>query len=248
MRVRPRLYAVLLFLAVGMLALVVAGLLDWIVGVLFLSMEFLGEVLRSVFRRQKEKRKHPPTRPLQPPGSRARSSAEDPRRFLRRRGRPRRKKPGHPAAEPALDPAAPPEARMRILVPITGDGAEVIGFALEECRARQAELILLFLRPIAVIPMGPTPLPGLAEDAEARAAFGRIAEEAGRLGIPFQTRYAITADRPATIGEVARECAADVVVVGAARRNGITGFLTRDPNPSILRFLPEHASLTIHAS
>ena len=244
MRVRPRLIAVLLFLGVGMLALVVAGLVDWIVGVLFLSMEFLGEVLRNIFfRSKKERRKHSPTRPL--PGTRGRPS-EDGRKFARRRFRPRRKRPATVEAGPL--PEAPAEPRMRILVPVTEDDVDLIDFALEECRARQAELTLLFLRAIAVIPMGPNPLPGLAEDAEARATFDRVAERAAELGIPHQSRYQITADRPATIGEVARECAADVVLVGATRKNGIAGFLTRDPNPSILRFLPEHASLTIHAS
>ena len=61
MRVPPRLVAVLGFVAVGMLALVVAGLLDWIVGVLFLTMEFLGEVLRNVFRHRRGRR-HLPAR------------------------------------------------------------------------------------------------------------------------------------------------------------------------------------------
>lgn len=236
MRVRPRLLAVLLFLAAGMLALVVAGLLDWVVGVLFLSMEFLGETLRNVFKRKKA-RKHPPARSLPSPGSR---SAEHVRKFTRRRFRPRRKRPA------TIEPA-PPEPRMRILVPVTDDDVDLIAFALEECQARQAELILLFLRPITVIPMGPTPLPGLPEDDEARLTFDRVADEADRLGIPHQARYAITADRPATIGEYARECLADVVLVGANRRNGIAGFLARDPNPAIIRSLPDHASLTIHA-
>jgi len=246
MRVRPRLLAVLVFLAVGMLALVVAGLLDWIVGVLFLSMEFLGEVLRNVFKREREKRKHPPTRSLRPAAGPLRS-VEQTRRFGRRRGRPRRRRPASTEDEPS-PPAPHAEPRMRILVPVTGDDPDLIAYALEECRARQAELILLFLRPIAVIPMGPTPLPGLAEDDDARATFDRVAEEAARLAVPLQTRYQITADRPATIGVVARDCKADVVLVGSARKNGLAGFLARDPNPALLRFLPEHASLTIHAS
>lgn len=227
-----------------MLALVVAGLLDWIVGVLFLSMEFLGEVLRSVFRRRRARR-HPPTRPR-----RASVVHPDPvehhRGAPRRKGRPRRRRSDRPEGEPASAPA--PAPALRVLVPVTRDEPGLLDFALEECRIRRAEMILLFLRPMAVTPMGPIPLPGLSEDDEARATFARVGSEADRVGVPLRTIYAATGDRPAAIGEFAGTCQVDVVVVGSPRRGRIARYLTRDSTPSILALLPERASLMIHAS
>ncbi len=241
MRVPPRLLAVLLFVGVGMIALVVAGLLDWVVGTLFLTMEFLGEFVRSAFRRDPERR----TSAKRSPG-RSPRVVEHSRGFLRRKGRIRRKWPEHRGAEtPATSPTVP---SIKVLVPISGDESELLDFALEECRVRQAELIVLFLRPMAVMPMGPNPLPGLAEDDEARATFERIESEAGRLAVPLRTLYEVTADRSATIGEVATACSADVVVVGSSRRSLIFRLFSGDASPGLIRRLPERASLMIHAS
>ncbi len=227
-----------------MLALVVAGLLDWIVGVLFLSMEFLGEVLRSVFRRRRDRR-HAPGRSRHVPVA-SLHSARHHRRSTRRVGRPRRRQDGRREEEPA--PSTPPEARPKILVPVSGDEPDLLDFALEECRGRQAEMILLFTRAMAVMPMGPNPLPGLSEDDEARATFERVGRAADQIGVPMRTIYEATGDRPATIGEVARACGADVVVVGSSRRGRLSRLLARDLTPAILRLLPERASLLIRAS
>ena len=233
MRAHPRLIALASFVVVGMVSLIVAGLLDWIVGILFLAMEFLGEVVRSAFRTRRERR-HSSTR--------VRHVA--PR--IRRRARPRRKSSKRAEIEPAPD--STDVRRLRILVPVSVDEPDLLAFAIEECRTRHAEMILLFLRPLAVMPMGPTALPGLAEDDEARETFDRVGLDAGRAGVPLRTLYATTADVPATIGEFARESEADVVLVGSTRRAGFARFLSRDPTPSILKMLPEHASLTIRAS
>ena len=249
MRVPPRLLALASFVVLGMIALVVAGLLDWIVGVLFLSMEFLGEVLRNLFLCRGDDRRPLATRSRHA-STVTHPAVDGPRGMGRRRVRPRRKRARQPdeGRDPAESPAPSPEPRLRILVPVSGDEADLLAFALQECLDRHAELSLLFLRPMAVTPMGPTALPGLAEDDEARALFDRIGEEARRAGVPLKTLYATTADLPATIGDFARACRADVVLVGSTRRGPFARLLTRDPTPSILKMLPGHASLTIRAS
>jgi nucleotide-binding universal stress UspA family protein/membrane protein implicated in regulation of membrane protease activity len=244
MRVPSRLIAVALFVVVGMLALVLAGMLDWIVGVLFLTMEFLGQFVRSVFRRRRHRR-HQPSRSRHA-STIHRQTVEGHRGYVRRRGRPRRRHAEH-REDDEKAPASSDE-RLKILVPVTGDEADLLDFALEECRTRQAEMIVLFLRPMGVTPMGPNPLPGLLEDDEARATFDRLGSEADRVGVPLRTIYATTADLPATIGEFARATKADVVILGSPRRVGFSRFLSRDPTPSILKLLPERASLTIRAS
>jgi nucleotide-binding universal stress UspA family protein len=247
MRVPSRLFAVASFVAVGMLALVVAGMVDWIIGVLFLSMEFLGEFVRGVFRRRRHRRLQPAR--FRHASTTHRHVVEGHRGSVRRRGRPRRRHAGHRETDHPQAPTSPaPEGRLRILVPVSGDEADLLDFALKECHTRQAELILLFLRAMAVMPMGPNPLPGLDEDDEAKATFERLSSEAAKLGVPLRTLYATTADLPATIGEFARSSEADVVILGSPRRVGFSRFLTRDPTPSILKMLPERASLTIRAS
>jgi hypothetical protein len=135
---------------------------------------------------------------------------------------------------------------LRILVPVHGDDPDLLDFALEECRHREAEMIVLFLRPMAVTPMGPNPLPGFEEDDEARGVFDRLGSEAERVGVSMRTIYATTGDLAATIGEFARSCEAEVVLVGSPRKKGFSRFLSRDPTPSILQQLPASASLTIH--
>ena len=244
MRVPPRLLAVLLFVVVGMLALVVAGLLDWVVGSLFLAMEFLGEFVRSVFRRRRRHR-HPPARSRRAPAA-SPLDGDHHRGSIRRRSRPRRRRGEH--REEDTTPSSPPVPVFKVLVPVSGDEADLLDFALGECRVRQAELIVLFLRPLAVTPMGPNPLPGLAEDEEARATFDRVGSEAERAGVPFRSLYELTADRSTTIGEVATTCAANVVVVGSTRKSLVFRLFASDPNPALIRRLPEHASLMIHAS
>jgi hypothetical protein len=240
MRLPRRLLAVLIFVVLGLLALVVAGLLDWIVGVLFLAMEFLGGFIREVFRRRRHRR-HLPSRD-RPVWVAPRQAIRDRPGPARRGGRPRRRRASGRA------PATRAEPGPKLLVPVTADDPALLEFALAECVSRRAELIVLFLRPLAVTPMGPNPLPGLAEDDEARSLFERVEREAGRVAVPMRAIYETTIDRPATIGVVARDCRADVVVVGKPRGGRISGLLARDPTPSILRLLPERASLMIHAS
>jgi hypothetical protein len=137
---------------------------------------------------------------------------------------------------------------LRILVPVSGDEADLLDFALEECLGRQAEMIVLFLRPLTVTPMGRTPMPGLPEDDVARAIFDRLGSEADRVGVPLRTMYATTADLPATIGKFARACEADVVLVGSPRRRRFLRFLSRDLTPSLLKLLPGRANLMVHAT
>ena len=101
------------------------------------------------------------------------------------------------------------------MLPLSGDQPDLVAFALEECRIRQAEMLVLFLRPIAVIPMGPNPFPGLSEDDEAKATFDRVGSEADRVGVPIadhlrpDERYLLVGrQRPEVVGDQAFELVA----------------------------------------
>ena len=62
------------------------------------------------------------------------------------------------------------------MVPTTGN-PRLLEFAMKECLTRQAELDILFIRHLAVTPMGPTAPPSLAEDADALALFERLRDQ-----------------------------------------------------------------------
>lgn len=149
MRFHPRIFAVAAFVAVGLLALVVAGVLDWLVGVLFLSMEFLGEVLRRVFRRRRERRR--PTARLRHVHGLPAHSATRPRAYARRGGHPRLRLTRRRAAAPAA--ASPARPALQVLMPEPGaETTDLLDLAVEECRRRHAEMILVVMPAPAVDP------------------------------------------------------------------------------------------------
>jgi nucleotide-binding universal stress UspA family protein len=136
----------------------------------------------------------------------------------------------------------------RVLVPLGGDRPGLVAFALDECRSRHAELLLLFLRPLAITPMGPNSLPILAEDEPARALFERVGTQAREAGVPLRTLYRVTHDLPTTILEAARAHEADVVVMEATRRNLLLRTLRGDEIQAIMSHLPDRVSLVLHTA
>jgi nucleotide-binding universal stress UspA family protein len=245
MRVPRRFSAVLLFAAAGMLALVLSGLMDWITSVLFLAMESLVGGFRPLVGQARSRggRHRAPGRLRVAAGPRA-PWKERPRRPGRGRKSPRGRAGGEPSGG-GTDPEGRPP--VRILVPIHGARPVLIDFALEECRSRRAELLVLFLRPLAVLPMGPSALPGLAEDEPARAALEAVAEQARDTGVPLRTLYEVSRDMPATILDVVRTHQVDVLVMEATRRGLLWRALLGDQVRSVLMHLPERVSLLIHS-
>jgi len=244
MRSSQRLLAVLLFAAVSLLALACSGFLDWVSSSLFLVLEFLAEFLRRVFALRQPPRPHAqPARHRPAPAP----AAHRPRRLAHRKGPPGRKRAAR-ADDPAAQPQTQPTPKVRLLLPLSADRPELIGFALEECRARKAELVLLFLRPLAVTPMGPNPLPSASEDAAALTLFARVGAEAREAGVPLLTLYEHTHDRPASILEVAHNHRADLLLMEANRRNRFWTALAGDPTRAVLAQLPAHVSLIVHAA
>jgi hypothetical protein len=99
------------------------------------------------------------------------------------------------APPPEAAPTAPPKPKMilpgtyaakeRIMVATTGN-PRLIDFAIKECRNRQAELDILFIRHLAVTPMGPTAPPTLAEDEQALELFTKLREQTTAAGVPLR--------------------------------------------------------------
>lgn len=231
-----RLLAVILFAVLCLAALALTGLLNWISSLLFLALELLAECLRRLFARRPEPVRHArPRYRIAEPSGEPRPRPGRRKRGLRRRGNAR-------LTEVAETPA------HRVLVPLSHDQPGLIEFAVEECRERRAELIVLFLRPFAVMPMGSAPLPDQTEDAAACALFERVAAAAADASVPFRTLYRLTHDAPATILEAARAHGADIVVMQAGHRNRLARVVLGDEVQAVQDRLPGSINLLLHAA
>ena len=118
---------------------------------------------------------------------------------------------------------------------------------MRECQSRQAELMLLFLRHLAVTPMGPTPAPTLAEDTHANELFDRVRAQAQEAGVPLRLIYGVARDIPDAILDLAVTHGADLLLLGTTRRGTLWRAMKGDVISGVAEHLPESIGLLIHA-
>jgi nucleotide-binding universal stress UspA family protein/L-asparagine transporter-like permease len=162
----------------------------------------------------------------------------------------------HGVYDSDLDTAAPAKPKMilkgeytpkeRIMVATTGN-PRLIDFALKECKNRQAELDLLFIRHLAVTPMGPTAPPSLAEDSTALELFERLRTQAHDAGVPLRLLYGVARDIPEAILDMAVTHGADLLLLGTTRRGTLWKAMKGDVIQAVAEQLPERIGLLIHA-
>jgi nucleotide-binding universal stress UspA family protein len=134
----------------------------------------------------------------------------------------------------------------RIMVPTHGN-PHLIKFALKECKTRQAELDLLFIRHLAVTPMGPAAFPKLDEDEHALALFDRVREQARAEGVPLRLLYGVARDIPDAILDMAVTHGADLLLLGTTRRGTLWKAMKGDIIQAVAEQLPGSIDLLIHA-
>jgi nucleotide-binding universal stress UspA family protein len=160
------------------------------------------------------------------------------------------------AEHAAAPPTAPKKALMiqpgaysakeRIMVATTGN-PRLLEFAMKECKNRQAELDLLFIRHLAVTPMGPTAPPKLDEDEQAQSLFERLREQAKAQGVPLRLLYGVARDIPDAILDMAVTHGADLLLLGTTRRGTLWKAMKGDVIQAVAEQLPENIDLLIHA-
>jgi amino acid transporter/nucleotide-binding universal stress UspA family protein len=138
------------------------------------------------------------------------------------------------------------KARERVMVATQGN-PRLIAFALKECRSRQAELQLLFIRHLAVTPMGTAPIPTLAEDVQALELFDRARAQAKEAGVPLRLLYGVARDIPDAILDMAVTHGADLLLLGTTRRGALWKAMKGDVIQGVAEQLPETVGLLIHA-
>ena len=153
---------------------------------------------------------------------------------------------GPPGAKPKMILKGEYTPKERIMVATTGN-PRLIDFAMKECRNRQAELDILFIRHLAVTPMGPTAPPTLAEDADALALFERLREQSAETGVPLRLLYGVARDIPEAILDMAVTHGADVLLLGTTRRGTLWKAMKGDVIQAVAEQLPERIGLLIHA-
>jgi nucleotide-binding universal stress UspA family protein len=153
--------------------------------------------------------------------------------------------PAAPARKLMMQPGAyvPKE---RVMVATQGN-PKLLAFALKECKSRQAELQILFIRHLAVTPMGPTAIPTLAEDESAQELFERLRALAKGEGVPLRLLYGVARDIPDAILDMAVTHGADLLLLGTTRRGTLWKAMKGDVIQAVAEQLPERIGLLIHA-
>ena len=156
----------------------------------------------------------------------------------------------HAAATPPAPPTAVPTvpAKPAVTTPFLGDNILVaargwtpaLQFALEEGRVRGAQLLVLYIREVAVqADLGSD----WKQDPLARELFGRVQAEAG--GLKIHPLYSVS-DSPAdTIIDIAATFGVDTVVLGGSRRATLVNLLKGNVVAKVAANLPESMHLIV---
>jgi amino acid transporter len=136
--------------------------------------------------------------------------------------------------------------KVRVMVPTQGN-PRLIDFAIQECKLRQGELQLLFIRHLAFTPMGPSTVPTLAEDNQAQELFERVRKQAHEAGVPLRLLYGVARDIPDAILDMAVTHGADLLLLGTTRRGALWKAMKGDVIQTVAEQLPERVGLLIHA-
>jgi amino acid transporter/nucleotide-binding universal stress UspA family protein len=153
--------------------------------------------------------------------------------------------PMAPKRPPMMQPGAY-KPRERVMVPTMGN-PRLIEFALKECQNRQAELAILFVRHLAVTPMGPAAFPRLDEDEQALALFDQLRTRAREAGVPLRLLYGVARDIPDAILDMAVTHGADLLLLGTTRRGTLWKAMKGDIIQAVAEQLPASIDLLIHA-
>jgi nucleotide-binding universal stress UspA family protein len=142
---------------------------------------------------------------------------------------------------------APLYTPSRRIMAATRGNPKLVRFALDEAKARQAELLVLFVRHLAVTTMGSANVPDANLDPEAQALFQEVKGQADAAGVPVRLLYAVADDVGEAILDLAVTHGVDLLMMGATRRGAFWRTMKGDVLQKVAEYLPEGTSLIVHA-
>ncbi len=135
--------------------------------------------------------------------------------------------------------------QTRILVSTRGN-PRLMKFAIEEAKAHHGELLVLFVRHIAVAAFAPIKLMELAEDREAVAMFAEFRAAAEAANVPAYFLYSPAFDVADAILETAATHAVDTLLLGTTRRGVLWRAMKGDVIQQVATNLPDRITLLVH--
>ncbi len=146
---------------------------------------------------------------------------------------------------PEVVPAYKPECR--ILVATRGN-PRLLHFALDQAKLKHGELLVLYVRHIAVTPVGdPAPMT-VEEDPEAWAMFQMVKKMAAEKGgVPVRLIYTEATNIAEVVLDLAVTYGVDSLILGSTQRGALWRALKGDVIQQVALYLPEKIPLLIHA-
>lgn len=135
--------------------------------------------------------------------------------------------------------------KTRLLVATRGN-PRLTKFAIEEAKAHHGELLVMFVRHIAVAPFAPVQHMELADDAEAVAMFAEFRAQAEAARVPAYFIYSQAYDIADAILETAATHAVDTLLLGTTRRGVLWRAMKGDVIQQVAAHLPERITLLVH--
>jgi nucleotide-binding universal stress UspA family protein len=148
------------------------------------------------------------------------------------------------AGKSQVEPVGP--IKTRIMVATRGN-PRLMKFAIEEAQARHGEILVLFVRHVAVAAYGPVKQMSLAEDAEAVEMFAEFRKQAEANRVPAYFLYSVAYDIAEAILELAATHAVDILLLGTTQRGMVWRAMKGDVIQRVAYELPERITLLVHA-
>jgi K+-sensing histidine kinase KdpD len=129
----------------------------------------------------------------------------------------------------------------------TRGNLELFRYALQVAHAQHAELIVLFVRHLAITTMGSTNTADASLDPEAEHLFAQAGAESQDAGVQIRCLYALAWDVADAILDFAVTHGVDELVLGASQRGALWQTMKGDVIQQVAEYLPERINLLIHA-
>jgi len=155
-----------------------------------------------------------------------------------------------PAVPEVTEFGTPPEqldmSKPKVLVATRG-GEPLMNFAAKYTKRLDGVLMVMFVRQVNIITMGPSPQLTIDEDPDAKAIFRKAAETCRKAGVAMIPIYVVSPDVGYAILDHAATYAVESVLMGVSREGAFLRALKGDVLATVADHLPSDIPLLIHA-